>query len=46
MNKPIQFVRPDTCPKCGSKDITDYGLGTEKLEQIIKETFNINKSSN
>lgn len=30
----------DICPKCGSKDITDYGLGTEKLEQIIKETFN------
>ncbi|MCM1371181.1 MAG: primosomal protein N' [Clostridium sp.] len=28
-----------TCPNCNNKDIIDYGLGTEKLEDIIKEKF-------
>ena len=27
------------CPECGSKDINQYGMGTEKLEQYIKEKF-------
>jgi len=27
------------CPSCHSKDISSYGLGTEKLEQILNETF-------
>ncbi len=28
-----------TCPKCHSKDINYLGMGTEKLEEIIKKTF-------
>lgn len=27
------------CPECGSKDINFFGMGTEKLEQYIKEEF-------
>lgn len=27
------------CPECGSKDINSFGLGTEKLEQYIKDNF-------
>ena len=27
------------CPSCGSIDINDYGMGTEKLEQYIKENY-------
>ena len=27
------------CPNCKNKDIMDYGMGTEKLQQIINETF-------
>ena len=30
---------PNTCNKCGSKDIKSIGLGTEKLEEDIKEKF-------
>ena len=29
----------ENCPICKSKDIIDYGMGTEKLEQIVNETF-------
>lgn len=28
-----------TCPKCNSKDINEFGMGTQKLEQEIKQTF-------
>lgn len=27
------------CPKCGSEDISSYNLGTEKLEEELKEIF-------
>ena len=27
------------CPNCGSEDITYNGMGTEKLEELIKENF-------
>lgn len=27
------------CPECGSKDINEFGMGTEKLEEILKEMF-------
>ncbi len=32
--------KPQKCDKCGSEDLKDYGLGTQKLEEIIKNTFN------
>lgn len=28
-----------TCPECQSKHINEYGMGTEKLEQIVQELF-------
>lgn len=28
-----------TCPSCQSKDMNERGMGTEKLEQIVLETF-------
>lgn len=28
-----------SCPKCNNKDLQDYGMGTEKLEELINETF-------
>ena len=28
------------CPKCKSDNINNYGLGTEKLESILKEKYN------
>ena len=28
------------CPKCGSDDLKDYGLGTEKLEEELKKRYN------
>ena len=30
----------DKCPKCGSENIKDYGLGTEKLEEELKKIYN------
>ena len=30
---------PTKCPKCGSRQIRQLGIGTEKLESIIKSTF-------
>lgn len=27
------------CPKCGSNNINSFGMGTEKLEEIINKTF-------
>ena len=32
-------VNSDVCPECGEKAIRDYGLGTEKVEQYIKELY-------
>ena len=28
-----------TCPECNSKNINSFGMGTEKLEEIIQSTF-------
>lgn len=30
----------NSCPECHKSDLWDFGMGTEKLEQIIKEKFN------
>ena len=30
---------PKTCPKCGSKYFKLFGIGTEKVEEITKNTF-------
>ncbi len=30
---------PNKCPSCGDTGMTSLGLGTEKLEEIVKETF-------
>lgn len=30
----------NTCPSCGNKDMRDMGMGTEKLEEYIKENIN------
>ncbi len=32
--------RINICPSCHNKDLKDYGLGTEKLEEEIKKLFN------
>lgn len=32
-------VFPDKCPKCGSEVLKNYGLGTQKVEMIIKKMF-------
>jgi len=29
--------KPNTCPECGSKDINQFGLGTEKLEEELEK---------
>lgn len=31
------IFKGDTCPECHEKSLTDYGLGTEKLEQEINK---------
>ncbi len=33
------IFKSDTCPECHEKSLTDYGLGTEKLEQEIIKLF-------
>jgi primosomal protein N' (replication factor Y) len=30
---------PTLCPQCGSKRIRFFGIGTQKVEQIVRETF-------
>ncbi len=30
---------PKTCPQCGGTNIRQLGTGTEKVEQMVKETF-------
>lgn len=32
--------KPSICPECKSKNINSLGLGTEKLEEEVKKTFN------
>lgn len=32
-------VKSDICPECGEKAIRDFGLGTEKVEQTLKELY-------
>ena len=39
-NYSIKNVR--ICPSCSSDNIKDYGLGTEKLEEELKNMFNAN----
>ena len=34
-----QCPKPLLCPECGSKEINEFGMGTEKLEEILKEMF-------
>lgn len=31
--------QPQICPSCGSKKIKEYGAGTEKLEEEVKDMF-------
>lgn len=31
--------KPNVCPDCNSKDINEFGFGTEKLEEEIKKIF-------
>ena len=31
--------RYDRCPNCNSNDLKDYGLGTEQLEELIKDKY-------
>lgn len=31
--------KPLTCPECQSKDINEFGLGTEKLEEEVNKVF-------
>ena len=33
------IFKSDTCPECYEKSLTDYGLGTEKLEQEIIKLY-------
>lgn len=30
---------PKACPNCGSRQIRQFGMGTEKLEQLVAEAF-------
>lgn len=31
--------KPDVCPSCGSKHVYGFGIGTQKIEEIIGEKF-------
>lgn len=35
-----QYLFPQKCANCGSKEIKEYGIGTQKLAQLLKERFN------
>ena len=39
-NYSVKNIR--VCPSCGSDNIKDYGLGTEKLEEELNRMFNAN----
>ena len=32
-------TKVQSCPQCHSKNINEFGIGTEKLEQLVKEQF-------
>ncbi|MDE6292416.1 MAG: primosomal protein N', partial [Bacilli bacterium] len=32
-------IKSDICPECGEKAIRDFGLGTEKVEQTLRELY-------
>ncbi len=32
-------AKPDRCPKCGSPYISSFGMGTQKVEEKLKELF-------
>ena len=34
-----QYLFPQQCEQCGSKEIREYGMGTQKLAQVLKEQF-------
>ena len=36
------LINPDTCPICHEKALTNYGLGTEKLEEELKNRYQAN----
>ncbi|MDE6141400.1 MAG: primosomal protein N' [Bacilli bacterium] len=33
------IIKSEICPECGEKAIRDFGLGTEKVEQTLKELY-------
>jgi len=35
----FEAVAPSRCPRCGSKDLSYRGLGTEQVERVSAETF-------
>ncbi len=35
----FEAVAPSRCPRCGSKDLSYRGLGTEQVERVSVETF-------
>lgn len=35
----FETYKLDTCPKCKSKDINEFGMGTEKLESILNSKY-------
>lgn len=34
-----QYLYPQTCQQCGSHEIKEYGMGTQKLAELLKEQF-------
>jgi primosomal protein N' (replication factor Y) len=34
-----QSSPPDACPKCGGLKLSPFGVGTEKVEEVVAETF-------
>ena len=34
-----QYLYPQTCSECGSQNIKEYGMGTQKLAQVLKDQF-------
>lgn len=30
---------PDSCPSCGGRRLNPFGIGTEKVEEVVKEKF-------
>ena len=34
-----KFPVPDKCPECGSRYIKYFGIGTEQVEEAVKQFF-------